>query len=304
MDGSGLGVAVVTPFDEDGSLDLYALKRLIKHLLKGPVDYLVALGTTGEASTQRLEEKLFFLEQVFEQVEGRCPIVVGAGGNNTSAVVAEMETYAKRFPVAAFLSVTPYYNKPTQAGLYAHYAALAKNAPAPIFLYNVPSRTGVNLTAEVTLQLAWEYPCIVGVKEASGDLMQGMEILRQAPPRFQVILGEDALLVPALAIGYSGVISVLGNALPAALQEIFQAAHRKDYEAARQWHLALLPLIRLCFAEGNPTGIKALLHEMGLTQPYVRLPLVPASDKLFQQIRQALRGIPASSFLDNVTALE
>lgn len=304
MDGSGLGVAIVTPFDEDGSLDLPALKRLIKHLLKGPVDYLVALGTTGEASTQSPEEKMFFLERIFEEVEGRCPIVIGAGGNNTRSVAAEMEAYAKRFPVAAFLSVTPYYNKPTPAGLYAHYAALAKNAPVPIILYNVPSRTGVNLSAEVTLQLAWEYPCIMGIKEASGDLMQGMEILRQAPPHFQVILGEDALLVPALAIGYAGVISVLGNALPGFIQEIFQAVRRNDYEAARQWHLTLLPMIRLCFAEGNPTGIKALLHEMELLKSYVRLPLVPASEKLRQQIRETLKSLPTISLRGNITAIK
>ncbi|MCX8112856.1 MAG: 4-hydroxy-tetrahydrodipicolinate synthase [Bacteroidia bacterium] len=289
MDCSGLGVALATPFQADGSLDEPALRRLVRHLIESKVDYLVALGTTGEAVTQTLEERLRVVEVVFEEVGDKLPVVVGAGGYDTRAIAEEMRRYAAHFPVRAFLSVTPYYNKPTADGLYTHYAYLAERSPIPIILYNVPVRTGVHLPPAVTLRLAKDFPGqIIGLKDASLDLIQGMELYAQIPSGFQLLSGDDVLAAPAILMGYVGVISVLGNALPSAMKRLVEAAVQGDLQTVRELESALLPLMRLCFAEGNPTGIKGLLAELNLIEPWTRLPLLPASELLRSRFREHL----------------
>lgn len=299
MDCSGLGVALATPFKADGTLDEVALRRLARYVAENGADYIVALGTTGEAVTQTLAERLHTLEVLFDEVGELVPIVVGAGGYDTHAIADEMRIYAHHFPLRAFLSVTPYYNKPTPEGLYAHYAYLAERSPYPIILYNVPVRTGVNLPPQITLRLARDFPGqIIGLKDASLDLIQGMELYAQAPAGFQLISGDDVLAAPAILMGYVGVISVLGNALPQAMKRLVDAALQGDLSQVRRLESHLLPLMRLCFAEGNPTGIKGLLAELGLIEPWTRLPLLPASESLRARFREALsmlRTIPVLS---------
>ncbi len=295
MDCSGLGVALATPFREDGGLDEPALRRLARHVAENGADYLVALGTTGEAVTQTLEERLHLLEVLFEEVGGRIPIVIGAGGYDTHAIAGEMRLYAQHFPAKAFLSVTPYYNKPTAEGLYAHYAYLAERSPLPIILYNVPVRTGVHLPPAITLRLAEAFPGqVIALKDASLDLIQGMELYAQRPPYFQLVSGDDVLAAPAILMGYVGVISVLGNALPGVMKQLVEAARSGNLPLVRRLESALLPLMRLCFAEGNPTGIKGLLAEMQLTGPWTRLPLLPASESLRARLAEALAAFSAS----------
>ncbi len=292
MDCSGLGVAIVTPFKEDGQLDEPALRRLARYLVENGVDYLVALGTTGEAVTQTSRERVRVLEIVFEEVHAQVPVVIGAGGYDTSAIAGEMQFYGQHFPAAAFLSVTPYYNKPRPEGLFAHYQYLAEHSPLPIILYNVPVRTGVNLPASITIRLAESYPNrIIALKDASLDLIQGMEILFGVPKGFQMVSGDDALAYPAILTGYAGVISVLGNALPALMKKLVQAALQGHIDEGKALQAQLLPLMRLLFAEGNPTGIKGLLSLMGLCGPYTRLPLLPASPALLSQMQNALLSL-------------
>ncbi|MCS7152817.1 MAG: 4-hydroxy-tetrahydrodipicolinate synthase [Bacteroidia bacterium] len=301
MDCSGLGVALATPFKADGSLDEPALRRLIRHLLENKVDYLVALGTTGEAVTQSLRERIRLLEIVFEEVGDKLPVIVGAGGYDTHLIAEEMRLYAQHFPLQAFLSVTPYYNKPTAEGLYAHYAYLAERSPHPIVLYNVPVRTGVHLPPAITLRLARDFPGqIIGLKDASLDLIQGMELYAQIPQGFQLISGDDVLAAPAILMGYVGVISVLGNALPHLMKRLVDAALEGDRFIVRELESKLLPLMRLCFAEGNPTGIKGLLAELNLIEPWTRLPLLPASEQLRSRFREALIQLGAAYPLEQI----
>ncbi|MCS6789447.1 MAG: 4-hydroxy-tetrahydrodipicolinate synthase [Bacteroidia bacterium] len=296
MNCSGLGVALVTPFKQDGSLDEDSLRRLVRHVVHNGADYLVALGTTGEAVTQTLEERCRTVEIIFEEIGEKVPVVIGAGGYDTKAILHEMRVYANNFPARAFLSVTPYYNKPTSEGLFAHYAYLAERSPLPIILYNVPVRTGVNLPPAVTIRLAHAYPSkIIGLKDASLDLVQGIQMLQQLPPSFQMISGDDALAAPAILMGYVGVISVLGNALTRPMELLVEAARQGDLGETRKLTSELLPLMRLCFAEGNPTSIKGLLAEMGITESWTRLPLLPASLELRAQMRKALEGFYASA---------
>lgn len=292
MDCSGLGVAIATPFRADGSPDEPALRRLVRHIADNGADYIVALGTTGEAVTQTLAERLRVVEIISDEAQGRLPIVVGAGGYDTRAIADEMRMYAHHFPVRAFLSVTPYYNKPTAEGLYAHYAYLAERSPHPIILYNVPVRTGVHLPPAITLRLAQDFPGqVIGLKDASLDLIQGMELYAQKPAGFQLISGDDVLAAPAILMGYVGVISVVGNALPQVMKRLVEAALHGDLMLVRELESRLLPLMRLCFAEGNPTGIKGLLAELGITDPWTRLPLLPASDVLRERLREALGAL-------------
>ncbi len=292
MDCSGLGVAIVTPFQEDGQLDELALRKLARHLVENGVDYIVALGTTGEAVTQTPQERVRVLEVLFEEVDGKVPVVVGAGGYDTHGIAEEMRFYGRHFPAAAFLSVTPYYNKPRPDGLFAHYQYLAEHSPLPIILYNVPVRTGVNLPASVTIRLAEAYPNqIIALKDASLDLIQGMEILFGVPKGFQMVSGDDALAYPAILTGYVGVISVLGNAFPALMKKLVQAARQGHIQEGQALQAQLLPLMRLLFAEGNPTGIKGLLSIMDLCGPYTRLPLLPASPALLAQMQSALLSL-------------
>lgn len=280
---------MATPFKQDGSLDEPALRRLAHHIVENGADYLVALGTTGEAVTQTLPERLRVIEILFEEVGDRVPIVVGAGGYDTRAVADEMRLYAHHFPVKAFLSVTPYYNKPHAEGLYTHYAYLAERSPRPIILYNVPVRTGVHLPPTIVVRLAQDFPGqIIALKDASLDLIQGMELYGQVPPGFQLLSGDDVLAAPAILMGYVGLISVLGNALPRAVKQLVEAARQGDLATTRHLEVSLLPLMRLCFAEGNPTGIKGLLAEMGLIEPWTRLPLLPASEVLRARLADSL----------------
>lgn len=292
MDCSGLGVAIATPFKADGSLDEPALRRLVRYISDNRADYLVVLGTTGEAVTQSLAERLRVIEIVFDEVGDRLPIVIGAGGYDTRAIADEMRIYAHHFSVPAFLSVTPYYNKPTAEGLYAHYAYLAERSPRPIILYNVPVRTGVHLPPAITLRLAQDFPQqVIGLKDASLDLIQGMELYAQKPTDFQLISGDDVLAAPAILMGYVGVISVIGNALPQVMKRLVEAALHGELMIVRELESRLLPIMRLCFAEGNPTGIKGLLAELGLIEPWTRLPLLPASDGLRTRFREMLEQL-------------
>ena len=279
----GTGVALITPFFEDQSIDFDSLKRLIDHVIDGGVDYLVVLGTTGEAATLSLAEKQQVLQACVAHNQGRVPLVLGLGGNNTQACLEEINT-TEFYGVAALLSVSPYYSKPTQAGILAHYQTLADASPVPVILYNIPGRTMSNLTAETTLALS-HHPNIVGIKEASGNLEQCMQIAAAMPKDFLLLSGDDMLTLPMQRIGGSGVISVLANALPATFKTM---THGKEAEslAAAFWLLALNGLMYL---EGNPVGIKSLLHQLGIcTTDQVRLPLLRASQSLSTQIQHAL----------------
>jgi 4-hydroxy-tetrahydrodipicolinate synthase len=276
---SGTGVALVTPFAHDGSLDLAALRRVVEHVISGGVDYLVPMGTTGETATLSDVESAQVIETVIEANAGRKPILLGCGGNDTARVTARLRHY-EQYPVQGYLSVSPYYNRPTQEGIYRHYCALAEATSRPIVLYNVPPRTGSNVLPETVLRIAHSCPSIVAVKEASGSIDQGAAIVRAAPAGFAVLSGDDALAVPGIAVGYQGLISVAANVVPARVSNMIRDALAGDFAAARAEHLSLIPLIQALFAEGNPAGAKAALKQLGITEGTVRLPLVEASESL------------------------
>ena len=278
----GIGVALVTPFLEDHRIDFESLKRLIDHVISGGVDYLVALGTTGEAATLSTSEKAQVLQACVEYNSGRVPLMLGLGGNATQKLLEEIEA-TEFYGVASILSVSPYYNKPTQEGIIAHYKALADASPVPLVLYNIPGRTMSNLTASTTLALS-HHPNIVGIKEASGNLEQCMQIAASMPKDFLLLSGDDLLTKPILSIGGSGVISVLANALPATFKTMIEG----DSEASLEAAYSLLELNNLMYLEGNPVGIKnLLLHQGIITSDQVRLPLLRASKELSQKIHHA-----------------
>jgi len=284
----GTGVAVVTPFRSNFEVDLDALSNVIDHVINGGVEYIVTLGTTGETPALSKEEKIAIIRFTYEKVNGRVPVVVGVGGNNTQEVIKELET----FPLdksTAILSASPYYNKPSQEGIFQHYKALAEASPKPIILYNVPGRTGRNMTAATTLRLANEVPNIAGIKEASGDMAQCMQILRDRPESFMVVSGDDALVLPQVACGMEGVISVAANALPKEFTHMVRLCLKGDFKAAKQLNDRLIESYELMFAENNPAGVKAFMAEMGLLQNYLRLPMVPLSNELHQQVREYLK---------------
>ncbi len=281
---SGTGVALITPFRrQQETVDFTKLEALIEYTITSGVDYIVALGTTSEAATMTPAERSAVQEFIVETVSGRIPIVLGLGGNNTLSV---SDTLARTNldGISAILSVTPYYNKPNQRGLIAHYRTVAEASPLPVIMYNVPGRTGVNLTAETTLAIANECPNIIGIKEASGNIGQVMEILRTRPAGFRVISGDDALTLPMLALGADGVISVIANALPNEMSSMVRLAMKGDLKKALPLHYRMLPLINAIFEEGNPTGIKTLLEIQGLITNVLRLPLVKASKPLANKI--------------------
>lgn len=286
---SGTGVAVVTPFDAAGAVDLAALRRIIDHLIAGGVEYLVALGTTGESVTLTADEQTQVIETFVAACADRIPLVLGAGGNDTRAVCAKVEAYTERYRPAAILSVSPAYNKPTQAGIYAHYHAVAESTALPVILYNVPGRTASNLSAETTLRLAHDLPNVIAVKEASGNFDQCMRIIAEAPEGFELVSGDDATTLPLMALGAKGVISVTANALPRDFSDMVRAALAHDYEQARALHYRLLSAMTLNFVEGNPAGVKQLMALHGLCTPQVRLPLLPASDDLRARMTQLVR---------------
>lgn len=284
----GTGVALVTPFNETGDVDFPALKKLLRHTAKG-VDYYVVMGTTGESATVTADEKKKVLQFVKDNNTAKLPIVYGIGGNNTRAVLdAIKDTDFKG--VDAVLSVSPYYNKPSQAGILAHFRTIADACPVPVILYNVPGRTSSNLTADTTLKLA-EHPNIIGIKEASGNIEQCLKIARDKPKNFLLISGDDLLTVVLYSMGARGVISVLANAFPEVFRKAKEAAFTGRFTIASQQMFKLLDINNLMYEEGNPVGIKQLLAEMGICNNHVRLPLVPASASLRERIAKSLENM-------------
>jgi 4-hydroxy-tetrahydrodipicolinate synthase len=284
----GLGVAMVTPFSSSKAIDYSATDRLLEYLVDGGVDYLVVMGTTGEASTLTDDEKHELIAHVVEKNNGRLPIVLGVGGNSTSSVISSIKHFNLK-GVDAILSVTPYYNKPTQKGLEMHFRTVAESSPLPLILYNVPGRTGVNMSAQTTLTLASEVPNIIGIKEASGNLNQMSYILRDRPENFLVISGDDGLALPQMAMGADGIISVLGNAVPKRFSEMVRLASQGKFGEAASIHLELVELIDGLFADGNPGGIKAALSILGIIDNNLRLPLVPVGEATYKNLVRLLK---------------
>jgi len=281
---AGTGVAVVTPFQADGTVDLPSLTKILEHLIDGQVNYLVMLGTTGESATLDHKEKQQIFSHTCGITAGRLPLVAGIGGNDTSRVLEDIQGFDLT-GYSAILSVSPYYNKPSQEGIYRHYQAVAAASPLPVILYNVPGRTSMNMTADTTLRIARDCPNVIGTKEASGNLDQIMRILRGKPEGFEVISGDDAITLPMIALGATGVISVIGNAYPKIFSDMVRKCLAGNFHAARPDHFRLLEAIDTLFAEGSPSGIKAYMHEMGLCENQFRLPVVPVSDTLYSNIR-------------------
>jgi 4-hydroxy-tetrahydrodipicolinate synthase len=286
----GTGVAIVTPFKNDSSLDFSALGRVINHVIKGGVNYIVALGTTGESVTLSKDEKKAVISYVIETVDGRVPLMAGIGGNNTQEVINSIRQ-ADLTGIDALLSVTPYYNKPTQRGIFQHFKSIATWSPVPVIMYNVPGRTGCNISADTCLELARNCENITGVKEASGDLAQIMKIIKGKPENFGVISGDDMLTLPVIATGGIGVISVLGNAFPQACSELVNHALKGNFRSAREIQFRYMEMIELLFTEGNPAGIKAILSVLDICQNYLRLPLVSVSRPTMTRIQKAIEEI-------------
>jgi 4-hydroxy-tetrahydrodipicolinate synthase len=286
----GTGVALVTPFKENGSVDHESLHGLINFVIEEGIQYVVSLGTTGETPTLSKEEKLNILDTTFTSVADRVPVIIGIGGNNTKEVISEIET----FPVdkaMAILSASPYYNKPSQEGIYQHYKAIAEATTKPIILYNVPSRTGSNISASTTVRLAKDFANITGIKEASGNILQCMELLRDKPSDFMVVSGDDALALPQIACGMDGVISVAANCFPKDFSTVVSAALDNDFSTAKAFNNKLLRAYELLFAENNPAGVKAFLHEMGIIENILRLPLTPLSQDVHNKIKDFLSEV-------------
>jgi 4-hydroxy-tetrahydrodipicolinate synthase len=285
----GTGVALVTPFKKDKSVDFPALEKLVDHVIQHGVNYLVALGTTGEPPTLSQEEKRDILTCVIAKNNQRVPLVCGIGGNNTQAVIAQLTSYPIEH-VDAILSVSPYYSKPTQAGIIAHFKELDKHTPRPIILYNVPGRTGSNMLASTTIQIAKECKNMIAVKEASGNMVQCMELVQHKPDNFLVLSGDDNLALAQIACGFDGVISVAANCFTQKFCDLIQASLRNDFITARQLQYQLLDGIDLLFAEGNPSGAKFVLSEMGICANEFRLPIVPVSSNTELAIKAYLQA--------------
>lgn len=286
----GLGIALITPFTPDGEVDYKALKRLVEYQLSNGADFLCILATTGETPCLTTDEKQKIKDLVRNVVNGRVPILIGCGGNNTAAIVEELKTGDFK-GIDGVLSVCPYYNKPSQEGLFQHFRAIANATKLPVVLYNVPGRTGINLKAETTLRLARECRNIVGIKEASGNLEQVDEIIKGKPAHFDVISGDDALTFPMIACGAVGVISVIGNALPREFSKMIRLEFKGEYEGARKIHHKFTELYSLLFVDGNPAGVKCLLHEMGMIENVLRLPLVPTRVQTVQKISEVMKEL-------------
>ena len=283
----GVGVALITPFHNDGSIDFNGLERLLEHCINGGVDYFVVNGTTAENPTLSKEERYAVLDFVLEKNASRLPVIFGVGGNNTMAVAQEMSAFNVD-GVSAFLSASPYYNKPTQEGIYQHYKALSEASSLPIILYNVPGRTSSNISAETTLRLAADFENIVAIKEASGNLDQITELVLGRPEGFKIISGDDNLTFAMLGIGCDGVISVSGQGVPEVFSKVYDEAVQGNWSASKEAHLSLFNLTNLLFAEGNPAGIKAVLEIREICGDHVRLPLVPATSRLKASIKAEL----------------
>jgi 4-hydroxy-tetrahydrodipicolinate synthase len=286
----GTGVAIVTPFKNDSSIDFAAFGRVVNHVIKGGVNYIVVLGTTGESVTLTKDEKKAVICYIKEEIDKRVPLVVGIGGNNTHEVVAQVRNTDLE-GVDGILSVAPYYNKPNQRGLIQHFKAIATASPVPVILYNVPGRTCSNIAAETCLQLAHECENIVGVKEASGDLAHIMKIVKGKPENFLVISGNDMDILPVIAIGGAGVISVLANAFPAECCEMVNNSLKMNFKSAREIQFRFYEMIELLFADGNPAGVKAMLNILNLCQNNLRLPLVPVNKPMYTRIQKAIEEV-------------
>ncbi|MBQ8361957.1 MAG: 4-hydroxy-tetrahydrodipicolinate synthase [Bacteroidaceae bacterium] len=286
----GMGVALITPFKEDGSVDYPALTRMVDHLVQNGADFLCVLGTTAETPTLTTEEKKEITRLVVERVNGRIPIMLGCGGNNTQAVIDSLKN-DDFTGIDAILSVVPYYNKPSQEGIYQHYKAIAESTDLPIVLYNVPGRTGVNMTAETTLRIARDFKNVIAIKEASGNITQMDDIIKNKPENFDVISGDDGITFPLITLGAVGVISVIGNAFPKEFSRMTRLALQGDYANALKIHHSFTELFSLLFVDGNPAGVKAMLNAMGMIENRLRLPLVPTRITTFEKMRQILQEL-------------
>lgn len=283
----GLGIALITPFKEDESVDYAALRKLVDFLMQNKVDYILALGTTAETPTLTDDEKRRITDIVIEGVGGRIPVVLGVSGNCTRNVVNSLE-HDNFDGINAILSVVPYYNKPSQEGIYQHYKAISEATTLPLILYNIPGRTGVNMTAETTLRIANDCHNVVAVKEASGNISQMDDIIKNKPENFNVICGDDGIAYPLITLGAIGVISVIGNAFPREFGKMVRLALAGDYEGARVIHHRFTELFSLLFVDGNPAGVKSMLNAMGMIENKLRLPLVPTRITTFEKIRSVL----------------
>ena len=286
----GMGVALITPFKSNGDVDYTALSRIVDYQLQNDTDYLVVLGTTAETSTLTEEEQKEIAQLVISKVKEQIPIVLGVGGNNTRAVVEKLKT-DDFTGIDAILSVVPYYNKPSQEGIYQHYKAISQATSLPIIIYNVPGRTGVNMTAETTLRLAREFDNIVGVKEASGNMTQIGDIIKNKPDSFQLISGDDGITFPLITFGAIGVISVIGNAFPKEFSRMVRLALAGDYKNALTIHHRFTELFELLFVDGNPAGVKSMLNMMGYIENELRLPLIPTRITTYEKIREVLQEL-------------
>lgn len=286
---SGTGVAIITPFKQNLSVDYDALGKLIDFIIDGGINFIVTLGTTGETPVLDKQEKLDIVKYTFDKVNNRVPVVVGIGGNNTNQLIKDFANYPLD-KAAAVLSASPYYSKPSQEGIFQHYKALAEASPKPILIYNVPGRTGRNVSAATTIRLANEVANIGGIKEASDDMNQCMQILRDRPEHFLVVSGDDALVMPQLACGMDGVISVAANCFPKDFAAMIQYGLKYDFAAAKKIHYKLLAAYDLLFVENNPAGVKGFLYELGLIQNILRLPVVPLSNTVQEKVKAFLKN--------------
>jgi len=285
----GCGVALVSPFLANGQIDYQGLENLISHVINGGVNYIVSLGTTGESVTLSISERQDILSFTVKTVAGKIPIVCGIGANSTDAVIHQINSMNLQ-GVSAILSVSPYYNKPSQQGIYRHYEAISKASPLPIILYNVPGRTSSNISAETTLRLAHDFENIIGIKEASGDMFQCMQIVKNKPDDFLVISGDDTLTLPMMSFGVDGVISVIANMYPDVYSTMVNLAAKGKFEEATKLHFKLLPIIDIIFREGNPSGVKAGLALQNICLPFLRLPLTPISEKLQDTLSETIKN--------------
>ena len=283
-------MALITPFKNDLSIDFATLGKVINHVINGGVNYIVLMGTTGESSTLSKDEKKALISFALETIDKRIPLVVGIGGNNTQDTITQIKNTDLR-NVDGILSVAPYYNKPTQRGLYEHFKAIATCSSVPVIMYNIPGRTGCNISADTCLQLAHDFENIVGVKEASGNMSQIMKILKDKPDNFLVISGDDLLTLPIIALGGAGVISVIANAYPTEWSEMVNNSLKQNFKAAREIFYRFIVMVELLFVDGNPAGIKAVMNIMNLCQNNLRLPLVPVGKETYTMLRKAMENI-------------
>lgn len=286
----GLGVALVTPFKKDKTVDFPALRRMVEYVIEGQSDYIVVLGTTGETPALFPDEKNRIRKEIIDTNKGRVPLVLGVGGNNTRAVVNELLT-GDFTGFDAILSVVPFYNKPSQEGIYRHYEAIAQASPLPVILYNVPGRTGVNMTASTTLSLARDFKNIIGVKEASGNFAQIEEIIKNKPEEFEVISGDDSITYPLMTLGAVGVISVIGNAFPMEFGRMVRLCLEGKFQEALPIHWRFNELFNLLFVDGNPAGVKCALNALGLIENELRLPLVPTRLSTNEKIHSLIKSL-------------